>query len=67
MSETVTYRVAGMTCAHCTAAVTEELGGVEGVEAVSVDLDSKLVEIRGQGLDDAVLRAAIDEAGYEAD
>ena len=65
MSETVTYSVPGMTCGHCKAAVTEELTGVAGVEAVAVDLDAKLVEITGHDLDDAALRAAIDEAGYE--
>ena len=65
MSETVTYSVPGMTCDHCKAAVTEELTGVAGVEAVTVDLDTKLVEITGRDLDDATLRAAIDEAGYE--
>jgi copper chaperone CopZ len=31
------------------------------------DLDTKLVVIRGERLDDATLRAAIDEAGYEAE
>lgn len=65
MSETVTYRVPGMTCSHCEAAVTEELSGVAGVESVHIDLETKLVEVSGQGLDDAALRAAIDEAGYE--
>ncbi len=65
MSETVTYRVPGMTCGHCKAAVIEELTGVTGVEAVAVDLESKLVQVTGQPLDDSALRAAIDEAGYE--
>ncbi len=67
MSETVTYRVPGMSCEHCKAAVTEELSGVDGVQNVSVDLATKVVEVNGQGLDDAALRAAIDEAGYEAE
>lgn len=67
MSETVTYRVPGMTCAHCKASVTEELSAVTGVESVEVDLGTKLVEVSGQGLEEAALRAAIAEAGYEAD
>jgi copper chaperone len=45
--------------------VTNELSGVHGVSEVTVDLDSKLVTVTGQNLDDAALRAAIDEAGYE--
>ncbi len=65
MSETRTYRVPGMTCEHCTAAVSDELSGVPGVEVVSVDLGTKVVTVTGDRLDDTVLRAAIDEAGYE--
>ena len=66
MSETATYTVPGMHCAHCERAVWSELSAVEGVESVEVDLDSKLVAVTGIGLDDSALRAAIDEAGYEA-
>lgn len=65
MSETRTYSVPGMTCEHCTTAVSGELSGVPGVEAVTVDLGTKLVTVTGDPLDDAALRAAIDEAGYE--
>ena len=65
MSETVTYRVPGMTCEHCKVAVPEELDAVSGVESLGVDLDSKLVRVSGTALDDSALRAAIDEAGYE--
>jgi len=64
--DTKTYSVPAMHCGHCQAAVTRELEGVPGVEAVDVNLDTKLVTVRGQGLDDSVLVAAIDEAGYEA-
>lgn len=66
MNETRTYTVPGMHCDHCKASVTEELEAVEGVESVEVDLDSKLVLVRGHHLDDAKLRAAIEEAGYQA-
>ena len=65
MSETVSYTVPGMHCGHCEHAVSEELSAVEGVESVDVDLETKLVTVVGTGLDDAQLRAAIDEAGYE--
>lgn len=66
MSEALTYTVPGMHCGHCEAAVTEEVSAVEGVESVSVDLDSKRVEVTGERLDDGAIRAAIEEAGYEA-
>jgi copper chaperone len=60
------YVVAGMTCSHCKVAVTEEVSRVAGVSSVDVDLDSKLVRVHGTGVDDAAVRAAIDEAGYDA-
>ena len=62
----VTYTVAGMTCGHCKTAVETEVGQVPGVEFVEADIDTKLVLVRGENLEDAALRAAIDEAGYEA-
>jgi copper chaperone CopZ len=54
-----------MTCEHYKTAVVEELSAVRGVESVAVDLDAKLVSVSGPSLDDAALRAAIDEAGHE--
>jgi copper chaperone CopZ len=65
MSE-ITYTVPGMSCGHCEHAVSSELSQVAGVRSVDVDLDSKLVAVRRHDLDDVALRAAIDEAGYEA-
>ncbi len=46
--------------------IREELSEVDGVDDVDVDLDVKVVTVRGLALDDAALRAAIVEAGYEA-
>jgi len=66
MPETITYTVPGMSCGHCKQAVKEELSAVGGVESVDVDLDTKLVVVAGEVLDDDALRAAIEEAGYEA-
>ena len=60
------YTVRGMTCGHCKAAVEDEVGRVPGIESVHADVDSKLVVVRGESLADDALRAAIDEAGYEA-
>ena len=65
MSQTVTYTVPGMHCGHCETSVAGELSAVEGVEDVDVDLESKLVTVRGETLDDATLRNAIEEAGFE--
>ena len=60
-----TYTVEGMTCQHCVASVTEEVGEVAGVERVDVDLASGRMVVHGEGVDDAAVRAAVDEAGYE--
>ena len=65
--EVATYRVPGMTCSHCVRAVEGEVGGVEGVAAVEVDLETKLVRVSGERLDDAALRRAIEDAGYDAE
>lgn len=60
-----TYRVEGMSCAHCRVAVTDEVSQVMGVADVDVDLGTGTVTVRGVGIDDTAVRAAIDEAGYE--
>jgi len=65
MSQTITYVVPGIHCGHCETAVKQEISSVSGVVSVHVDLGAKLVTITGERLDDAALRAAIDEAGYE--
>jgi copper chaperone len=65
MPGTVTYHVPKIHCAHCGAAIKEEVSEVAGVAAVEVDVDTKVVTIHGESLDDTALRAAIEEAGYE--
>ena len=66
VAEELSYRVDGMSCGHCKVAVSDEVSRVAGVRSVAVDLEGKLVRVAGEDLDDAALRAAIDEAGYEA-
>ena len=66
-SDLLSYSVPGMTCEHCRAAIVNEVTGVAGVESVDVDLDGKVVSVRGSGVSDADVRAAIDEAGYDID
>lgn len=63
---TITYSVPGMTCEHCKHAVSSEVGAVAGVTDVDVDLETKLVVVSGETLDDLAIRSAIEEAGYEA-
>jgi copper chaperone len=67
MSMTMTFTVPGMTCGHCEAAVTSEVTAVAGVAKVSVDLETKLVTVHGEDLNQELLIAAIDEAGFEVE
>ena len=63
---TTTYHVKGMTCGHCVNAVSQELKRVEGVRSVDVDLASGTVSVASVApLDEALVSAAVDEAGYE--
>jgi copper chaperone CopZ len=64
--ETIEYTVPAMSCSHCEAAIGEEVGRVTGVTSVEADAGSKRVVVRGERLDDAAIRAAIYEAGYDA-
>jgi len=63
--EQLIYSVPGVSCGHCRAAITAEVAMVPGVASVDVDLDARRVTITGSELDDAAVRAAIDEAGYD--
>lgn len=64
-----TYTVAGMTCGHCVAAVKDEIGKLDGVTGVDVDLveggESTVRVVSGSSLDIGRVREAVDQAGYE--
>lgn len=63
---TTTYHVQGMTCGHCVNAVTQEVSRLTGVRTVDVDLASGTVSVSSDvPLDEALVGAAVDEAGYE--
>lgn len=60
-----TYTVTGMTCGHCVSSVTEEVSAIDGVTNVTVDLPTGAVTVASvAALDDAAVRAAVEEAGY---
>lgn len=66
---TTTFQATGLTCGHCVAAVTEEVGGLDGVSEVSVELvaggTSTLTVTSDTAPDRAAVAAAVEEAGYE--
>jgi copper chaperone len=58
------YRVEGMTCEHCVAAVTVEVSRVPGVTDLHVDLASGGLSVTGSDIARSDVAAAVDEAGY---
>lgn len=61
------YRVTGMTCGHCEAAVRAEVGQIPGVDGVDVDARTgRLVVASSVPIDADAVVGAVDEAGYEA-
>ena len=63
---TTTYSVSGMTCGHCVSAVTAEVSALADVTDVQVDLETGSVTVTSSSpLDDAAVRAAVEEAGYQ--
>ncbi|WP_017601695.1 heavy-metal-associated domain-containing protein [Nocardiopsis lucentensis] len=63
---TAVYEVDGMSCGHCVNAITKEVTEVANVSDVKVDLETRKVTVTSEGpVEDAAVRAAIDEAGYE--
>ncbi|MFC5667610.1 heavy-metal-associated domain-containing protein [Kitasatospora misakiensis] len=66
MSSTITYTVTGMSCGHCENSVSQELATLAGVTEVSADAKAGTVTVSTSAqLDDELVRAAVDEAGYE--
>lgn len=65
---TTTYTVSGMSCAHCVAAVTDEVTKLEGVTDVAVELvaggESKVTVTSDAVLAEQGIRQAVDDAGY---
>jgi len=66
MFQSQTYTVTGMTCGHCVASVSEEVQEIPGVQDVSVVLETGAVTVNSeQGVEDAAMKAAVEEAGYQ--
>ncbi|MFY1635050.1 heavy-metal-associated domain-containing protein [Solwaraspora sp. WMMB335] len=61
-----TYVVHGMTCGHCAAAVTGEVGKIAGVTGVEVDVSAGRVTVTSDGpLPGPDIEEAVEEAGYQ--
>jgi copper chaperone len=59
------FTVRDISCGHCAQAITKEVQGVQGVQKVSVDLDTKRVSVEAnEQVTTDTLIEAINEAGY---
>ena len=61
-----TIRIRGMSCQHCVKAVTKALGEIDGIEAVTVDLnrgEATFEEVKPVALE--LLQERIKKAGFE--
>jgi copper chaperone len=59
-----TYQVPDISCDHCKNAIEGEVGDLDGVDRVEVDVEARRVTVDGAAADHEI-RAAIEEAGYE--
>ena len=61
------YQVTGMTCGHCEMSIREEVGQIAGVEEIQVNAQTGKLAVTGtNAVDDALVLAAVEEAGYSA-
>ncbi|GGV11868.1 heavy-metal-associated domain-containing protein [Streptomyces griseoflavus] len=65
-SVTTVYKVSGMSCGHCEGAVSGEISAIPGVSSVTAVASSgEVTVVSAAPLDEAAVRAAVDEAGFE--
>ena len=61
----LSYTVKGMTCNSCKLNVTQEVEQVQGVSEIEVEIETGRLTVRGEGVSDDAVKAAVGEAGYE--
>ena len=65
---TIDFQVTGMTCGHCEMSVREEVEEIPGASVSQVSHETgRLVVESDQPVDDAAVKAAVEEAGYSAE
>jgi copper chaperone len=57
-------KIEGMSCGHCTRAVTQALQGLDGVEIEQVEIGSAALRYDPARLDPEQITRAIEEEGY---
>jgi copper chaperone len=64
--ERLTLNISGMTCSHCTAAVTRALNGVNGVTVEKVETGSAVLTYDPNSTSLKQIEIAVADAGYNA-
>lgn len=59
------YQIENMKCDGCVSAVKTALEQLDGVEEVSIDLESKTVDVTGE-VDSSLIEKTLSDAGYPA-
>ena len=63
-----TILISGMTCGHCVKRVETALLGIAGIVSAVVSLDEKSAVVDSNvGIDDNLIKEAIDDAGYDVE
>ncbi|MET1156566.1 cation transporter [Arthrobacter sp.] len=69
LAATAEYRVAGMTCGHCSSSITQAHSALDGVRDVQIALAPGCISTVSLAaslpLDEGAARSAVTEAGYE--
>jgi copper ion binding protein len=61
-----TYLVGGMSCGHCAASVSEEVGKLRGVRDIDVDVETRRLVVTSEApLPVEQITHAVQEAGFE--
>ncbi|QSS97834.1 SO_0444 family Cu/Zn efflux transporter [Psychroflexus sp. ALD_RP9] len=63
-TDMTTYKIKGMTCNHCVANVEKNLGSLEQVTEVNVNLDKGTAQVEGQATEDQI-KSTIESIGYQ--
>ncbi|MBU5434436.1 heavy-metal-associated domain-containing protein [Pseudoflavonifractor sp. MSJ-37] len=58
--------IEGMMCSHCTGRVEKALSAIDGVSAVTMDLEGKSATVQlSSSVSDEALTKAVTDAGYQ--
>ncbi len=60
----ITLKIEGMQCGHCSSRVRAALEKVAGVASAEVSHETGTAVIKGENLDSAALRTAVEDQGF---